>query len=51
MSKKQVLVTEDNIQATNILGIREQYRDRYWKNCLGNITPDLYSGSRSYEVQ
>ncbi|HAX78642.1 MAG TPA: glycosyl transferase family 2 [Cyanobacteria bacterium UBA11372] len=31
MNKQQVVVTEENIQATNILGIREQYRDRYWK--------------------
>jgi dolichol-phosphate mannosyltransferase len=31
MSKQQAVVTEENIQATNILGIREQYRDRYWK--------------------
>ncbi|MFB2983773.1 glycosyltransferase [Microseira sp. BLCC-F43] len=30
MSKK-LMIAEQNTQATNILGIREQYRDRYWK--------------------
>src|SRR4028118_1877069 len=29
--KKQVVITEQNTQSTKLLGIREQYRDRYWK--------------------
>jgi 2-polyprenyl-3-methyl-5-hydroxy-6-metoxy-1,4-benzoquinol methylase len=29
--KKQVVVTEQNLQATKVLGIREQYRDLYWQ--------------------
>ncbi len=29
--KKQFVVTEQNLQATKVLGLREQYRDQYWK--------------------
>jgi len=29
--KKQVVVTEQNIQATKVIGLREQYRDKYWQ--------------------
>ena len=28
---KQVVITEQNTQSTKLLGIREQYRDRYWQ--------------------
>ena len=28
---KEFVITEQNTQSTKILGIREQYRDRYWK--------------------
>jgi hypothetical protein len=47
---QQALITEQTLQSIRIVGIREQYRDRYWlkrdpkrfMSTLRSITP--YSG-------